>query len=341
MFLPTVTGILKNDPNPKKPKKYIGSEAQNHREILNLNYPIEKGVITNFDDFELIYHHIFNDHLKIDSSDYVILVSDPPFNPKANREKTKQILFETFNFRAMYIAMQAEMAMCATGRTSTVVLDIGDRCCFSVPFVDGKAVPTAIKMFSLSGYDLTENLYKSLTSKGFNIDQRIARDIKEKLGYVVLDYEFAMNVFPEEKSYKLPDGTDIVIGTDLFQCPEVLFQPSLFGHEFAGIQDTVFNSVQGVDVDVRKDLYGNISICGGSTMFPGIGERLQKEMSILTPTTMKTKVVTYYNYDQRGFGAWIGGSILASLEVFGSEMLMIKMEYDESGPIIRHGRKQF
>ena len=139
-----------------------------------------------------------------------------------------------------------------------------------------------------------------------------------------------------EKSDELPDGQVITIGNERFRCPEALFQPSFLGMECNGIHETTYNSIMKCDVDIRKDLYGNIVLSGGTSMYPGINTRLEKEMIQLAPPTMKIKVIAP---PERKYSVWIGGSILASLSTF-QNMWITKEEYDESGPAIVH-RKCF
>merc|ERR1711877_51120 len=114
----------------------------------------------------------------------------------------------------------------------------------------------------------------------------------------------------KEKTYELPDGNIITVGSERFRCPEVLFQPSFVGKEASGIHDTTFQSIMKCDVDIRKDLYGNVVLSGGTTMFAGIGECMTKELTALAPSTMKIKVVAP---PERKYSVWIGGSILSSL----------------------------
>jgi len=134
----------------------------------------------------------------------------------------------------------------------------------------------------------------------------------------------------------LPDGQVITIGSERFRCAEVLFKPSLIGLEQAGIHQTTYDSIMKCDVDIRKDLYGNTVLSGGTTMFEGIADRMTKEITALAPASMKIKIVAP---PERKYSVWIGGSILASLSTFQS-MWISKQEYDESGPSIVH-RKCF
>nr|XP_020638505.1 actin, aortic smooth muscle-like isoform X2 [Pogona vitticeps] len=269
---------------------YVGDEAQSKRGILTLKYPIEHGIITNWDDMEKIWHHSFYNELRIAPEEHPVLLTEAPLNPKANREKMTQIMFETFNVPAMYVAIQAVLSLYASGRTTA--------------------------------------------------EREIVRDIKEKLCYVALDFENEMATAASssslEKSYELPDGQVITIGNERFRCPETLFQPSFIGMESAGVHETTYNSIMKCDIDIRKDLYANNVLSGGTTMYPGIGDRMQKEITALAPSTMKIKMIAP---PERKYSVWIGGSILASLSTF-QQMWISKDEYEEAGPSIVH-RKCF
>ena len=108
-----------------------------------------------------------------------------------------------------------------------------------------------------------------------------------------------------------------------------------FQHFWPGINRST-DQAPRCDVDLRKDLYANVVLSGGTTMFLGIGERMTKELTALAPSTMKIKVVAP---PERKYSVWIGGSILSSLSTF-QQMWISKGEYDESGPTIVH-RKCF
>lgn len=191
----------------------------------------------------------------------------------------------------------------------------------TVPIYEGFAIPHAIQRIFLAGRDLTEYLREILKDRGLSFttpaELEIVRDIKETMCYVVGDFDAAMKEAEEshacEKNYELPDGRKILIGNERFRCAEILFQPGNARHDLEGVHKYTFDSVMKCDNDVRRDLFSNIILSGGSTLFEGMAERMWQEIHQLAPTNNRIKVLAP---PERLYSVWLGGSILASLSTF-------------------------
>merc|ERR1712057_79601 len=305
---------------------YVGEEAQQKRGILLLKYPLEHGVITNWDDMEKIWKHTFDNELRIvlgaedEAEEDVagVLLTEAPMNPKDNRERMTQIMFETFNARRFYVAIQAVLSLYASGRTTGVVVDCGDGVSHTVPIYEGYSMPHAIQRINLAGRDLTEWMWKILMDSKITLttsaEKETAKKMKEELCYVAEDFDEEMDAFQDKtKKFEMPDGTSVEVHAQQIRCPELMFKPSLDGREMPGLHQLTDKTVKDCDLDVRKDLLGNVVMSGGTTMFPNMPERLQNEIQTLVAEATKVKVIAP---PERMISVWIGGSILASLSTF-------------------------
>ena len=339
---PTVVG------RPKYPNvfgegkdAFIGDEAQAKRGVLKLKYPMERGVVTNWDDMEKIWHNAFYNELSTAPEEHPVLLTEVPLNPKGNRERMTQVMFETFNVPGMYVRVPAVLSLYAAGCTTGVVLDSGDSATHAVPIVAGYELPQALQRIDLGGRDLTDYMVRLLMLRGYTdftttAEREAVREMKEQVTFIADDFDAEMRASYEssdlEKLYELPDGNIVFVGSERFRCPEVLFQPSLLFKEIGGIHEALFRSIIACDPDVRGELYGNIIVSGGSTMLPGFAARLKKEIATLAPAAVAINVVAP---PERKYSTWIGGSILASMSTF-QQMWISKAEYDENGPSIVH-----
>ena len=249
-------------------------------------------------------------------------------------------MFETFHTPAMYLAPAPVLSLYASGRKDGIVLQSGFGVSYAVPISEGFALRQNVSSLDLAGTNLTDYLTKILGERGKTLtEHRLARDVKERLCYVAQDFEKEMSTAASDpslqRSYELSDGQFVTLGDERFRCPEVLFQPSMADNSLAlspGIHQLVFESIVKCNEDIRNEMYANIVLSGGSTMFKGIAERVQKEITGLAGAspTRKVKIIAP---PEPKYSAWIGGSILASLSDFQS-MWISKQEYDEEGPAV-------
>ncbi|GBC04043.1 hypothetical protein RclHR1_05490006 [Rhizophagus clarus] len=319
---------------------FIGRKAQELRGLLKIKYPIEHGIVTDWDDMERIWKYIYEEELKTASEEHPVLLTEAPLNPRNNRELAAQMLFETFNVPALFASIQAVLSLYSSGRTTGIVLDSGDGVTHTVPVFEGFALPNAIRRVDIAGRDVTEYLQMLLRKSGYNFtttsEKEVVRIIKEKTCYI------ATNPTKEEKDmngkfddFTLPDGNVVKLGTERFKAPEILFNPELIGLEYAGIHQVVVDSINRVDLDLRKSLYANVVLSGGSTLYKDFGTRLLTEVKKLAVKDIKIKI---YAPPERKYSTWIGGSILAGLSSF--KKMWVSAEDFQEDPDIIH-KKSF
>lgn len=275
-----------------------------------------------------MWRYIMDSQLSINTADHSILVTEPVLNPKANREKTGQIMFESLHFPNFFLSQQDVLALFASGRTTGVSLCCGHDQMWSTPIYEGYCEPHAVLRSGFGGRQLTQYM---MDSSDQSLSEKVARDMKEKLCYIALDSE---KVSTEKRMYKMPDGKDIEMNHKvLSQCGEALFSPQIIGIEHEGLGHMVYNSVMKTSVSIRRDLFSNLVVHGGTSLIQGMEQRLQKEVE--SPNAYNTRMINVIAPPERKYSSWIGGSILGSLSTF-QEMWITKQEYQESGPSIIH-----
>ncbi|KAK7183949.1 Actin-like protein [Paraphaeosphaeria sporulosa] len=330
----TMAGALEGD-------VFIGPQAQQYRGLFKINYPLEHGIVTDWDDMERIWQYVYTEELKTVSEDHPVLLTEPPLNPRENRDTAAQILFETFNVPALYTSVQAVLSLYASGKTTGIVLDSGDGVSHAVPVFQGFAIPNSIRRIDVAGRDVTEHMQQLLRKSGrvfhTSAEKETVKDIKEKAGYVALDpakeeKEWSGAARSDNKSieYTLPDGQKLKVGAERFRAPEILFNPEIIGLEYPGVHQIVVEAIHRTDMDLRKALYGNIVLSGGSTLTKGFGNRLLHEVQRLAVKDMRIKILAP---PERIYTTWTGGSILAGLSTF-KKMWVEKDEWQENPDII-------
>merc|ERR1712226_1239349 len=255
-----------------------------------------------------LWNHTFYTELRQNPSEAPVLLTEAPKNPKPNREKMTEIMFETFDVPSMYIQIQAVLSLYASGRTTGMVFDSGDGVSHTVPIVEGRAIRHSIMRINLAGRDMTEWMQKLLqTHHGLDLlsssNKEIAREIKEKLCYVAIDIEKERAKQNVDKEYMLPNGEKVMIGVPRYECPESLFDPQMAGRsdDVIGIHKIIANTIASCDINLRQSLYESIVLSGGTTCFEGLPERLTNEVKALASLGQFQKEwMTKAEYDEVG-----------------------------------------
>ena len=321
--------------------KYCGNEAISKRGVLSLRFPIEHGIVNNWNDMETLWRHTFYEELRVSPEEHSVLLTETPLNPRANREKMTQIMFETFNVPFLHICSSPLLALFGSGRDTGLVIDSGERVTHTVPVFKGLTLTEAVLRLDIGGRDVTEYLTRIFCERGYafstSSERKQVHDIKEKLGFVSTDYERDMDISnccdEFERQYELPDGQIVTLGNERFRCIEPFFSPSLLGMSSSGIPDLASCSIMKCDIGIRARLYGNIVLSGGNTMFPGMRDRVHKEMDMLSPPSMKLGVVSP---PEGKYSSWIGGALVAGSDQFEGMCMRRLEDYEELGPSIVH-----
>nr|XP_022336668.1 actin-3-like isoform X1 [Crassostrea virginica] len=322
-------------PIGRKGGDFVGDSALLRRKVLSLCYPIEKGIVTDWDAMETIWKHVLENDLKVKSEETNVLMTDSILNPSGNREKMCEVMMEAFGVAGFHVKNQGILSVYASGRNSATVLDIGDGVAQVFVIYEGRTVLSAARRLDLAGRDLTLYLQRLLYDKGYSFstsaEMLIVKDMKERLCFVSPDYvrdaEKSQTSSEYDRTYTLTDGSQITLGSERFQCPEALFRPSLLGLEADGIHQQIHSCMMECGIDMRSTLYVNVVLSGGTTLFPGFAERLERELRALVPEHTRVRIVAP---PERKFLSWIGGSILASLSTFQYQWITQEM-YQEYG----------
>eukprot|EP00826_Nyctotherus_ovalis_P008956 TRINITY_DN12331_c0_g1_i1.p1 TRINITY_DN12331_c0_g1~~TRINITY_DN12331_c0_g1_i1.p1 ORF type:complete len:380 (+),score=123.02 TRINITY_DN12331_c0_g1_i1:188-1327(+) len=324
---------------------YVGEEVKEKKGVVKLEFPIERGLVREWESMEKVWSYAVCQELHTAPEEHGVLLSEQPLSPREHREKTVRVMFETFNVPYLYLSTQTVLALCSSGRTTGLVVDVGEGMTNVAPINEGLQTPLHCSKLPIAGKDLTLHLQGHLRKKGYTLPVSDEFDwvqwTKEKLCQVAPDYETVVKESEEstsiEKEQLLPDGNTLVrLGLERYQTPETLFDPKLAGRDLLGVQYHAANAIMKSSRELRKELCKSILLVGGTTMLPFMGERMKLELERLMIPKPKIEVLAP---PEREYSTWIGGSVLASLSSFGS-MYISKSEYNDIGPEIVH-RKCF
>ncbi|KAK3083530.1 hypothetical protein FSP39_024807 [Pinctada imbricata] len=350
---------------------YIGDEATNATGY-SVKWPIRHGIVEDWDLMERFYEQAIFKYLRSEPEDHYFLLTEPPLNTPENREYTAEIMFESFNVPGLYIAVQAVLALAASWTSRQVgertltgtVIDSGDGVTHVIPVAEGYVIGSCIKHIPIAGRDITYFIQQLLREREVGIppEQSLetAKAIKEKYSYVCPDIakEFAKYDSDPSKWMKKYESINAIskqrfsvdVGYERFLGPEIFFHPEFSNPDFiTPISEVVDTVIQNCPIDVRRGLYKNIVLSGGSTMFKDFGRKLQRDVKRVVDARLKLSEelsegrikpkpidVAVITHHMQRYAVWFGGSMLASTPEF-YQVCHTKADYDEHGPsICRH-----
>uniref|UniRef100_A0A8C8JU57 Actin-related protein 2 n=1 Tax=Oncorhynchus tshawytscha TaxID=74940 RepID=A0A8C8JU57_ONCTS len=309
----------------------VGDEASECRSMLEVSYPMDNGIVRSWEDMLHLWDYTFGPgRLNISPPDCKVLLTEPPMNPTKNREKIAEVMFETYQFHGIYVAIQAVLTL------------------YSVTIIpSGFSLPHLTRRLDIAGRDITRYLIKLLLLRGYVFNQsadfETVRMMKEELCYVGYNIEQEQRLATETtvlvESYILPDGRQVMVGGERFGAPEALFQPHLINVEGAGVAELLFNTIQAADIDLRSDFYKHIVLSGGTTMYPGLPSRLEREIKqlylerVLQGDTEKLSKFKIRIEDppRRKHMVFMGGAVLANIMKDKESFWLSRAEYLEKG----------
>jgi len=326
----------------------IGEEASELRSMLEVNYPMENGIVRNWEDMGHLYDYTFGPQkMNLDTGNTRVLLTEPPLNPTKNREKMIELMFEKYGFYGLHIAIQAVLTLYAQGLVTGIVVDAGDGVTHFCPVYEGFSLPHLTRRLDIAGRDITRYLIKLLLLRGYafnhSADFETVRMLKEKLCYMAYDIEqeqkLALDTTVLVEPYTLPDGRVIKVGGERFGAPEALFQPHLINVDSVGVAELLFNTIQAADIDTRPEFYKHIVLSGGTTMYPGLPSRLEREIKQLylervlkgDASKLSKFKIRIEDPPRRKHMVFMGGSVLADIMKDKNEFWLLKSEYEEQG----------
>lgn len=326
----------------------IGSEASELRHMLEITYPMENGIVRNWEDMVHVWDYTFGPgRLNIDPANCKVMLTEPPMNPLKNRQRMLEVMFEQYGFSGAYVAIQAVLTLYAQGLDTGVVVDSGDGVTHICPVYKGFSLPHLTRRLDIAGRDITRYLIKLLLLRGYafnhTADFETVRMMKERLCYVgynvAQEQKLALETTVLVESYTLPDGRVVRVGGERFEAPEALFQPHLINVEGQGMAELLFSTIQSADIDVRPELYKHIVLSGGSTMYPGLPSRLEREIKQLylervvggDVDKLARFKIRIEDPPRRKDMVFIGGSVLADVMKDKENFWITRQEYKEHG----------
>jgi actin-related protein len=317
---------------------YVGYDAELRRGVLNFTTPVRKGIVTRWDDVERVLEHTFSNELRVPSHEHAVLITEPVYTSNEQRSRMAELLFEKFRVSAIYLAQQPALALYGSGRTSGMVLDCGSESLQAIPVWRGQVLGYASGRIDLGGRSLVGYLARLMTESGYSFtsssEMALLHSIQERYCFVAQNFDRelarAASSSQYDTKYMMPDGREVLLSSERFRATEPLFAPDMMGIDARGLPHLLLSTLMKCEVDARRALLEHVVLCGGTSCFQGLPERLSCELDALVPPGTQYSLVAP---EGRDLAVWRGGSMLASSSSF-SQIAISHQNYYESGPSV-------
>lgn len=342
-----------------------------HDDLIDYERPIRNGIVQNMDAVECLWSTAFAGCLNVNNSDtrdldlqhHSLVLSESPLTSIKTRSAVFEVFFETYRIAAVQSAAQGVLALFANGLQTGVAVDVGESLSHCTAIYDGYAMPKAHRIVDVGGAGVTSYLAEILQQRGqlrhstttssrstgrssFGDEvsaRRMVQQLKERFCYTAVDaaleYHLHSETAASERLVQLPDGGTCRLGPERFEAPECLFQPHLVGVESPGLSAQLWDCIQAADVDLRSSLYRHVVLSGGSSMFPGLSTRLERDLRGLyleghlkgDRSRLSRFPLAIEDRPCRSLTVFQGGAALAALSADAPDMWMSRAEWEEGG----------
>lgn len=358
----------------------VGFEAQARRGMLTCADPVRAGIVQNWDAMEKLWADIIFREMRVAPESFCFSISEPHNAPKEQRERTLELMMETFNVHSLYLGIAPVLALYAYGKTTGVAVDMGLHASSAVPVHEGYCLTRQVTTSAVGGDALTKYLADLLRAQGYGFgtarEHALVNAVKEKLCYVqpsgaggglgglntTTGSSFgggpsASAAAGGPAEFFLPDGQPIPLDEERHMCPEALFDFSILGREHTprvkvfldagdeyvpsinkGISWLTYAAIANAEPSLRGALINNVVLAGGSSLFPGLRQRLQRELALQYREIRPNEPMIPISVSEipcRAHAAWLGGCMLSSIAMF-PHLAVSRAEYEEQGLRVIH-----
>ena len=315
------------------PIKFINhnSEFQEKEEYEYLTSQKGDGFFIDIKKFEDFLDDFISDkELKNEMNKGSLLFSEPVIHNKEQRIKLTEFLFEKYEIGGLFFCNSSVLSSFSYGKCSCLVFDSGHTQSNIVPVNDGMIIKNSLNYYNLNGKNIDELIINEIIGKQINNFNNY--NILQKI-QILSDLKEIIFGFDNKNNLILPDNRSIIINDNYLSIIKNNIEMKLFKDEL-NLKSLILKSISSVLLDIKKDLIGNVFICGGNSLifnnyFNDIKDALSKELV----SSAIVKLTTHPSKIERSLASFLGASIVSSLNIY-KETIIKKEEYEEHGSII-------